>query len=94
MRANKILDVSEDEDRVYFSFYKDNYNAKIIGLPKKECQNKAIYAGTSFDELRLVENENVGEIFNALMLNALSMHPSMEMCDISTTKLIGLTELP
>lgn len=94
MRSNKILDVSEDDDRVYFSFYKDNYNAKIIGLPKKECMNKAIYAGTSFDELRLVENENVGEIFNALMLSALSMHPAMEMCDVSATKLIGLTDLP
>lgn len=89
MRSKKILDVSEDEDRVYFTFHQDSVRPKIIGFPKKECANKAVYAGSSFSDLRIVESENVGSIFNALMVTALRMHPALEMCDTSATRLIG-----
>jgi hypothetical protein len=88
MRSNKVLDISEDNERIYFTFYHDNHSSRIIGLPKSNTVNKAIYAGTSFDSLHIVRNENVGQIFNALMMNVLRMHPAIKRCDPETVRLI------
>ena len=67
MRQRKILDVSEDNERVYFSFYLDNSNIRIFGLPKQNCHNKAIYAGTDYSSLHIIDSQKAKLLLTELM---------------------------
>jgi hypothetical protein len=89
MRYNKILEVSEDKERVYFSFYIDNNNQRIIGIPKKNCTNKAIYAGTNFSSLSIVDNCKANLLLTELMKRTMLTHPARHLCNNETLKLIG-----
>lgn len=84
MRYNKILEVSEDPDRVYFSIYINNNNQRIIGVPKASCDNKAIYAGTNFNSLVIVDSNNAKLLLTELMKRAIQTHPAINLCDRKT----------
>ncbi len=88
MRYNKILEVSEDSDRVYFSFYIDNYNQRIIGIPKEDCINKAIYAGTNFDSLSIVDSHKANLALTELMKRTMLTHPARHLCNQETLNLL------
>lgn len=89
MRYNKILEVSEDNERVYFSFYLDNSSKRIIGIPKKNCINKAIYAGTNFSSLSIVDSHKANLLLTELMKRTMLTHPATNLCNSETLKLIG-----
>jgi hypothetical protein len=89
MKSSKKLEVSEDDERVYFNFFRKNYNSIIIALPKKHSHNKAIYSGKSFSQLHIVEDDNIGEIFNNLMVEALG-YVSPEALSLCDTRVLGL----
>lgn len=89
MKYNKILEVSEDNERVYFSFYVDNSNQRIIGIPKKNCTNKAIYAGTNFSSLSIVDSDKANLLLTELMKRTMLTHPSTQLCNMETLQLIG-----
>ena len=80
MKYKKNLEVSEDEDRIYFTFYDDRDQGNIIALPKKQCSNKHIYAGTDFSNLNLVEESRAKFALNELMKHALRNHPATRAC--------------
>ena len=88
MKYNKILDVSEDNERVYFSFYIDNYNQRIFGIPKHDCSNKAIYVGTSFDCLSITDSDKAKQLLTELMKRAILTHPNASLCNKETLRLI------
>ena len=88
MRYKKILEVREDHDRVYFSFFTNNVDAKIIGVPKDNCTNKSIYAGTSFHSLHLVEANRARLLLTELMKRTMMTHPAARLCDHEALKLI------
>ena len=89
MKSSKKLEVSEDDERVYFNFFRNNYNSIIIALPKEGFHNKEIYSGRSFNELHIIEDNNIGVIFNDLMKEALgcSSHSSLSLCDTRALRL-------
>jgi hypothetical protein len=89
MRYNKILEVSEDSERVYFAFYVDNNNQRIIGIPKASCNNKAIYAGTHFSSLSIVDSHKANLMLTELMKRTMLTHPSTQLCNRETLLLIG-----
>ena len=89
MRQRKILDVSEDNERVYFSFYLDNSNIRIFGLPKQNCHNKAIYAGTDYSSLHIVDSQKAKLLLTELMRKTMLSHPAAKLCNGETLKLIG-----
>lgn len=87
MQYNKILDVNEDDERVYFSFYLDNSNKRIIGVPKIHCENKAIYAGTDFSSLFIVDSHKAKFLLGELMKRAMLMHPASRVCNKEALRL-------
>ena len=87
MNYSKILSVHEDEERVYFTFYNQS-EKKIIGIPKNNCQNKAIYFGATFDKLTLIDSNNAMYLLNEYMKISLISHPSLKVCDNETVKLL------
>ena len=89
MRYNKILEVSEDKDRVYFAFYVDNNNQRIIGIPKECCQNKAIYAGTNFSSLSIVDSHKANLLLTELMKRTMMTHPASQLCSKDTLRFIS-----
>ena len=89
MRYNKILEVSEDNDRFYFSFYIDDQNQRIFGIPKENCNNKAIYAGTNFNSLSIVDSNRVNQLLTELMKRTMLTHPASQLCNKETLRLIG-----
>jgi DNA relaxase NicK len=88
MRYNKILEVSEDNERVYFSFYIDNSNQRIIGIPKENCLNKAMYAGTDFSSLTIVDSHKANLLLTELMKRTMLTHPATQLCNQEALKLI------
>jgi hypothetical protein len=88
MRYNKILEVSEDNERVYFSFYLDNINKRIIGIPKFNCINKEIYSGTAFTSLSIVDSNKAKLLLTELMKRTMRAHPATQLCDKETLLLI------
>ena len=89
MKYTKILEVKEDDERVYFSFYTDNNSQNIIGIPKSNSQNKSIYAGTSYQSLNIVDTDKAKFVLNEMMKRALAVHPAAQLCNGETLKLIG-----
>lgn len=89
MRYNKILEVREDKDRVYFAFFVDNNNQRIIGIPKENCINKAIYAGTDFSSLKIVDTHKAHLLLTELMKRTMLTHPATQLCNREALKLIG-----
>lgn len=89
MKYSKILEVSEDNERVYFSFFTDNNNPKIIGIPKENCSNKAIYAGTSFNSLSIVDTDKIKYLLTELMTRTMMTHPATQLCSKEALKMIG-----
>lgn len=89
MKYNKILQVKEDDERVYFSFFTDNNNQNIIGLPKTNSINQEIYAGTNYQSLRIVDKDKAKFVLSEMMKRALSIHPAIQLCNKETIKLIG-----
>lgn len=89
MRYNKILEVKEDADRVYFAFFVDNKTPNIVGVPKANSSNMAIYAGTSFEALSIVDTEKAKYVLTELMKRALAVHPAAQLCNKETLRLIG-----
>lgn len=89
MRYNKLLEVSEDSERVYFAFYVDNNNQRIIGIPKENCDNKAIYAGTNFSSLSIVDSHKANLLLTELMKRTMLTHPATQLCNRETLQLIG-----
>ena len=89
MRYNKILEVSEDSERVYFSFYIDNDNQRIIGIPKQSCYNKAIYAGKEFSSLLIVDSHKANLLLTELMKRTMLNHPATQLCNRETLQLLG-----
>ena len=89
MRYNKILEVSEDIERVYFSFYIDKSNQRIIGMPKENCLNKAIYAGIDFSSLSIVDNHRANLLLTELMKRTMLTHPATQLCNREALRLIG-----
>lgn len=88
MRYKKILDVSDDANRVYFTFFVDNNNSKIIAMPKINCDEKNILVGTSFNSLKIADTEKTSLLLTELMKNALLTHPSTQLCNQETLKLL------
>ena len=89
MKYKKILEVSEDNERVYFSFYVDNINQRIIGIPKNNSNNKAIYAGMDFSSLSIVDSQKAKLLLTELMKRTMLTHPAAQLCSRETLQLIG-----
>ena len=90
MKYNKIVEVSEDTERVYFAFFINNYEKKIIGVPKKNCNNKYIYAGTEFSSLSIVDNSRAKSLLSELMKRTLLYHPAAQNCNHESIVLLSL----
>lgn len=88
MSYSRVLEVREDNERVYFSFYVQNQQ-KIIALPKYQSTNKTIYAGFSFQELNAVSPEEARLMMSHLMREKLKKHPHLAMCDTETVKFLN-----
>lgn len=89
MKYTKILEVKEDDERVYFSFFTDNNSQNIIGIPKACTANQSIYAGTSYQSLNIVDKDKAKNLLNEMMKRALAVHPSAQLCNKETLQLIG-----
>ncbi len=89
MKYTKIVEVKEDNERVYFSFFTDNKSQNIIGIPKANSDNQAIYAGTNYNALRRVDKEKAKYVLTEMMKKALTVHPAFQLCNKETLKLIG-----
>lgn len=89
MKYTKILEVKEDDERVYFAFFTDNNSQNIIGIPKESSQNQSIYAGTSYQSLNTVDIDKAKYVLNEKMKRALAVHPAIQLCNKETLKLIG-----
>ncbi len=89
MKYTKILEISEDNERVYFSFYVDNLNQKIIGVPKKNCSNRTLYAGTNFNSLSMVDSAKASLLLTELMKRTLQAHPAIQLCNMDSIKLLS-----
>ena len=87
MKYDKILEVSQDSERVYFSFFFDN-NQRIIGIPKKDSLNTGIYIGKAFDSLNLVDVEQAKALLTELVKKTMLTHPYRSLCDINKFELI------
>ncbi len=77
MNYNKIFEVSQDLDRVYFRFYAEK---RIIALPKPCCKNKAVYVGEDFSKLMILDTKNAGILFSDWMRKSISHHPLFLNC--------------
>lgn len=80
MYYRKILEVKEDLERVYFSFFTDVNEMKIIGVPKKTSSNQGVYAGTSYSSLNLVDSKRAGLLLDAMMKRTIQLHPAFGLC--------------
>jgi hypothetical protein len=89
MKYSKILEVKEDDERVYFSFFTDNKTQNIIGIPKADSKNQEIYAGTNYHTLLKVEKEKAKFVLTEMMKRVLVVHPAIQLCNKETLKLIG-----
>ncbi len=89
MKYSKILEVKEDDERVYFSFFTDNNSSNIIGIPKTDSKNQEIYAGTNYQSLSIVDKDKAKYVLSEMMKRALSIHPALQLCNKETIKLIG-----
>lgn len=87
MRYKKLMEVKEDDNRVFFSFFTETGNI-IIGIPKIHCLNKNIYIGTSLDSLMIAEVNSAKEILNFLMKKAMLSHPKILDCQQEIIKLL------
>jgi hypothetical protein len=88
MYYKEILEVRDDSEKVYFCFYPNSNDQKIIGLPKKHASSLSISAGNSFDSLSEVSREEAGGMLNSLMRVALHSHPFSELCNPDSLKLL------
>lgn len=88
MYYKEILEVRDDNDKVYFCFYPNSNDQKIIGLPKKSSTNLSICAGKSFHSLAEVSREDASLMLNSLMKAALYSHPFSNLCNPSSLKLL------
>jgi hypothetical protein len=88
MYYKEILEVRDDNEKVYFCFYPNSNNQKIIGIPKKNSSNLLICAGKSFDRLSEVTQEEARIMLNSLMRVALHSHPFSDLCNPSSLKLL------
>lgn len=88
MKYSKILEVKEDDERIYFSFFVENNSQNIIGIPKANSANQSIYAGINYQTLNIVDNEKAKYVLNEMMKRALSVHPAIQLCNKETLKLI------
>ena len=77
---NKILEVSEDSERVYFTFY-NNSDRRIIGIPKKDCANQAVYAGYNFDSLTIADYDRAKQFLSQSMKHTMLAHPAVLFCN-------------
>jgi len=89
MYYKKMLEVSEDYERVYFTFYSKHNVRIIIALPKNSCSNNAIYAGNDFSSLVLVSGNRAKSIITNLMRESLLNHPSTQLCNSVAIKMIS-----
>lgn len=89
MKYTKVLEVKEDNERVYFAFFHDNNSQNIIGIPKANSSNNSIYAGINYNELNAVDPKKAKFLLNEFMKKALSIHPAVQLCNKEAIKLIG-----
>lgn len=85
MDYRKLLEVSEDYERVYFCFFISS-GTKIIGIPKRNCDNHSIYIGKTFNELILTETDVAKDMLTDLMRGALASHPKSILCKTDSLK--------
>lgn len=89
MKYKKVLEVKEDNERIYFAFFLDNNSQNIIGIPKLNSVNNTIYAGINYHELIAVDSQKAKFLLNEMMKKALSSHPAVQLCNQEAIKLIG-----
>ena len=90
MSYTKVFDVCEDDERVYFSFYTNHANKKIIGLPKQHSNNQNIYAGFTFQKLDAVSKKEARIMLSSLMREKLKRHPMLSLCNEEAIQIIGM----
>lgn len=88
MRYSKVFEVREDTDRVYFSFFANDTSQRIIAIPKKDAINQAVYAGTSYGALHLVEKEQAKTLLTHLMRRTVALHPAANLCSQESLRLL------
>lgn len=88
MNYKEILEIREDKNKVYFCFYPNGNEQKIIGFPKKNSNKLSFSAGKNFDNLQVVEIEEAKLMMSSLMKIAVQSHPVMELCHPSSMLLL------
>lgn len=88
MYYKEILEIREDNDKVYFCFYPNSNEQKIIGFPKKNSNDLSFSAGKEFDRLQVVQIDDAKLMMSSLMKLAVHTHPIMELCHPNSLKLL------